>query len=264
MKSWPCSLFLLGALILAASPGARALSDGDAASGRLIARRLGDSVVGVKGSVIMRITLDERLLPSAERKIEINGTVVSPTGLTVVSYSAMDPAALFDNIRKQMAANGQSVEVGKSEFKNLRLQMEDGTEVPSRIVWKDMDQDLMLLAPDHAAGAGNRVFTFVDLNSVVDSASVLRTYFHLSRAGDAFKRVPLIRETTVVGIIERPHRLFLVSTDAILDTLGCPIFDPQGRVLGICLNDLDNGVNLGKVVVPASDLAAIIDKASSR
>ena len=69
------------------------------------------------------------------------------------------------------------------------------------------------------------------------------------------QRTPVIRPGVIVGIIERPRRLLLVSTDAYADGIGCPLFDAQGRVLGICLRYVVGNVSKGIVVVPAAEVA---------
>jgi hypothetical protein len=46
------------------------------------------------------------------------------------------------------------------------------------------------------------------------------------------------------------------------DTLGCPVFDADGRVLGISLHIVEKGLPKGTVVAPAADLAAVIALAS--
>jgi hypothetical protein len=93
---------------------------------------------------------------------------------------------------------------------------------------------------------------------------LLGNYYHLSRLAEAMQRAPLMRPCTITGIIERPRRLLLVSTDWFADTLGCPVFDAQGRVLGICLRYMVDGVVKGTVVVPAADVAEIVGQAAAR
>jgi hypothetical protein len=56
--------------------------------------------------------------------------------------------------------------------------------------------------------------------------------------------------------------LLLISTDVYPDALGCPVFDANGRALGICLHILDKGLPKGTVLAPAVDLAAAIALAS--
>jgi S1-C subfamily serine protease len=261
MKFPSCSLLVLGVLVCTASPGARALPESEATAGRLVARRYAEAIIQVKGTVVLKIKIGLRALPQTERKIDICGTVIGASGLTVTSLSAVDPKSIFESMRAQMNSGPDPVELGETEFKNMRLRMADGSEIPAKILWRDVDHDLVLLAPDQAA-ASNRAFTFVDLNQGAESASVLGTYYHLSRAGEELQRVLLVRASTVTGVVERPRRLLLISTDVYPDALGCPVFDANGRALGICLHILDKGLPKGTVLAPAVDLAAAIALAS--
>jgi hypothetical protein len=70
--------------------------------------------------------------------------------------------------------------------------------------------------------------------------------------------VVLVRSSTVIGIMERPRRRLLVSTDSFPDTVGCPVFDSQGKVLGINLRLMENGLPKASVVLPAAEVAAAV------
>jgi len=62
-------------------------------------------------------------------------------------------------MRSQMKTGIEPIELGKAEYKNLRLRLADGAEIPAKIVWKDADHDLVLLMPTGAT-ASNRTFIF--------------------------------------------------------------------------------------------------------
>jgi hypothetical protein len=251
------STVALIALVSAAPLQTSALPEGDATAGRLIARRFADAIVAVKGTAIMRITVDDRVLPPTEQKFDVNGTVITPIGLTVTSLNAIDPRALYETNRAQMHPTGQAISLGKTEFKAIKLWLSDGTEIPVKIVWKDVDQDLVFLLPE-GPGRGGRTFSYVDLNDAPEAARLLGDYFQLSRAADVLQRVVLVRSAAITGIVERPRRRLLVSTDVFADTVGCPVFDSQGKVLGINLRLMENGLPKASVLLPAADVAAAV------
>jgi len=58
-----------------------------------------------------------------EQKLELNGTIIDPSGLTVTSASALDPASSF-RMMSQMS-NQFKIE---SEVKETMLLLEDGTD----------------------------------------------------------------------------------------------------------------------------------------
>ena len=265
MKLTILPLIVCTALTLVAATEVRALPDAEAAAGRLIFRKYADAVVVVKLTIVFRIKMGERVMPPSENKLDVNGTLIEPSGLTVTALSAIDPNVIYDAVRSKInVPSTVPVEQGPTEVKNLRLQLGDGTELPVRIVWKDSARDLALLFPEDASAASKHTFTWVNLNEGPEAAMLLGNYYHLSRLFEAMQRIAIIRPCTITSIIERPRRLLLVSTDMFADTLGCPVFDAQGRVLGICLHQMVDGAIRGFVVMPAADIAEIVALAAAQ
>ncbi|HEX3730751.1 MAG TPA: serine protease [Opitutaceae bacterium] len=213
-----------------------------AATGRGLVTRYADAVVEVEVVTTIKITVGNRTVPR-ELRYQPNGTVLSPSGLTLTSLSAIDPEASV-----QAAANGvpQRVQVNDVEFKEVKLRLADGTEIPARVVLKDPDQDLAFIAPLPDAAAAKRIFPCADLSNPA-AAEVLGGYYVIARAAKVLQRAPVVREITIEGIAEKPRRLFLVNQ--VL--LGCPLFDPQGRLLGVALAHIANGRPNGAIVMPA-------------
>jgi hypothetical protein len=240
---------------LAAAPNLRGLPEAEASAGRLILRRYADAVVVVKFTMVMKITVGDRSPTSSEQKIDLNATMITPQGLTVTSLSGIEPKVLFDSVRTQLASPAVPVELVSSELKGVKLRLGDGSEVPAKVVWKDATRDLAFLAPENPP-AGGRTLTCVNLNDAPEAAMLLGDYYNLSRLAEVMQRQPIVRPCTITGIMERPRRQLLINTDWIADVLGCPVFDTKGRVLGICLRYLVDGIPRGIVVVPAADVAA--------
>jgi hypothetical protein len=253
------ALFIVSGIFASLAPlQIRALPDAEAAAGRLVARRFGDAVVAVRGAVALRITLNDRPLPQAEQKFDLNGTVITPAGLTVVSLSQLDPKAIYEATRAQMNAGAAPVTFGNTEFRNLRIRVGSGKEYPVKIVFKNTELDVAFLLPEGPPPAPGQEFTYVDLNQAAESAKLLSDYYLVVRAPDVFQRMVLVKPTTITGILERPRRRLLVNTDADPDSLGTPVFDAQGKVLGIHLRVVDSGLPKGAALVPAADIATVV------
>jgi hypothetical protein len=254
MKLTARLFIILAAFMPIMPPRACALPDAEATAGRLILRRYADAIVSVKLTVTLKMVVNGRSMPPNESNVDVNGTVITPEGLTVASLSAVDSNLIFEALRAQMSQSVASLGLDKAEIKGMRLRLADGTEIPARIVGKDPTRDLVFIVPENPPAAGGRTFTCVDLREAPDAAMVLGNYYHLMRLSEAMQRAPVVRPSTVTGIIERPRRLLLISTDMFSDGVGCPVFDSQGKVLGICLRYVVGSQAKGIVVTPAVEV----------
>jgi S1-C subfamily serine protease len=251
------SLMFATALLAAGSLSlpVHAASDADAAAGRALVKRYADAIVGVELVVTLKVKFGNQERPPQEQKIEVNGTVISSSGLTVTSLAEVDPQAAFEAIR---AGGGRGPELMGAEFKEVKLRLADGKEVPARFVLKDADLDLAFMAPDVPADGTKVEFpSVVKLEDAAEGA-VLGSYFYISRASKALQRVPLVRSTEIVGVVEKPRKFFLM-TDV---TLGTPQFDAKGKVLGITLQNFASG-RRSNVVLPAADIAEMAKQAAA-
>jgi hypothetical protein len=251
-----CSIIAVAAFLAAASPSfVHAAPEAQAAAGRALLKRYADAIVGVELVVTMRVKVGDRENPPREQRIEINGTVISPTGLTVTTLAAVDPQAQFEALRASQPA-GRGPELVGVEFKEVKLRFADGREVPARFVLKDMDLDLAFMAPE--TEEAGREYSHVKLSEAAQGA-VLSSYYFVARAPKTLQRVPLIRASEIVGIVEKPRRFFLLSDAA----MGSPAFDPEGRVLGITVQHFANGRSNGMIVLPAEDVAEMAKQAAA-
>src|SRR5439155_22836762 len=80
-----------------------------------------------------------------EQKVDAVGTVIHESGLTVLSYTQLDPTAMLN---AAMASAGAGAGVGdekiefKSELSGVKIRLADGAEIPARPVLKDENLDL--------------------------------------------------------------------------------------------------------------------------
>jgi len=208
--------------------------------------------------VTIRMTVGDRAMPPRENKVDVNGTVISDSGLTVAALSTIDPRGSMEAMRAQQAAGGQKVEIGETEFKDVKLRLANGSEVPSVIVLKDPDLNLIFIAPLPSGSNPPRTFPKVALDKAA-TATVMGNYYIVNRASKNLQRVPVVHMTTVVGIIEKPRRMFLVSDQAV----GVPVFDASGLALGVLTQYLDNGRPIALVVLTSADVADLAKQAAA-
>ncbi len=240
------------------SPQLHAVTEAEAASGQALVKRYADSIVSIELVVTIRISLNDKALPPRENKVDVNGTIISPTGLTVSALSIIDPRGNLEAARAAQAGNGQKVEIGETEFKDVKLRLANGTEVPSAVVLKDPDLNLIFVAPLPSDSAPARTFPYVSLDKEAP-ATVLGNYFFVSRAAKILQRVPVVHTAYIVGIVEKPRRMFLLNDQGI----GIPVFDSSGVPLGMSTQYLDNGRPVGLVVLPPSDVAELAKQAAA-
>jgi hypothetical protein len=244
---------LASAFLLPVPACLQAAPETDAVAGRALVQRYADAIIGVELVVTIKVKMGDREAPPQERRIEVNGTVISPSGLTVTSLAGVDPQVQFDAMRAQQG--GRAPELVGADFKEVKLRTADGREVPARFVLKDADLDLAFMAPE-TPDAG-REYPHVKLEEAAEG-TLLSDYFFVARAPKTLQRVPLIRGSEMMGVVEKPRRLFLLTEQA----LGSPMFDAKGRVLGISLQHFANGRPTGIVVLPAADIADMAKQAA--
>lgn len=248
----PLASALLTFLLTAAAP-AQSFADtpADATTGRALVQRYADAIIGVELVVTLKVKSGDRELPPREQRVEVNGTVIAANGLTVTSLAEVDPQTAFEAMRASQP--GRSAELLGVDFKQVKLRLTDGTEIPARFVLKDGDLDLAFMAPEDAtADAGERTFVHVDLLNQTEGA-VLDRFFMIGRASKALQRVPIVQSSDIIGLLERPRRFYLMTHQSV----GTPIFDPAGRVLGVSVQHFANGRRSGLVVLPAADISEI-------
>jgi hypothetical protein len=256
----PCSYRAAVALLATALPWSlHAASEDQASAGRALVKRYADAIVSVELVVTLKFKMGDREAPPRDQRIEVNGTVISASGLTVTTLAAVDPQATLDALRAGGAGGGRGPEIVGSEFKEVKLRLADGKEVPARFVLKDADLDLAFMAPEATPENAAREFPYVKLEERVEGA-VLGNYFYVGRAAKIQQRVPLVRATEIIGVVEKPRRFYLM-TDQFPQWVGSPVLNPEGRVLGITLQHFANGQRSGLIVLPADDIAEMAKQA---
>lgn len=247
---------ILGGAMMAAGVMAPVTAADVAKDERAMLLRQVDAVIGIEMVVTVKVKMGDRELPTRERRVEVNGTVLTPEGLTAASLAQVDPAQEIEAM--QMAQPGRQLELLGADFKEVKLRRANGTEVPARFVLKDADLDLAFIAPETTGEGGEEKFAHVDLAAETDGA-ILERFYCVSRASKALQRVPMISETTVTGVVEKPRRIYLMRDVS----LGSPVFDGEGKLLGLALQHFAGGRRVGVVVLPSADIAEVAKQAEA-
>lgn len=211
-----------------------------------------DSVLFVSAVVEIEMTAGDSPVRKEERKVETLGTVIGKDGLMVVPLSTLDVASNVDG----RTVNGPSGAVkisAKSNTKEVKILMPDGSEVPAKVAFKDPDLDLAFVRPEKADAAG---FVPVETGETA-TLGLLDDVIVLGRLGKDLNREPVVAVNEVVSIVRKPRMFAKVGAQ----TLGMAVFSSDGKFAGVGINRFSSkadsespGPVASNVVLPAADL----------
>ena len=229
------TLFLSLALIAALAAWTLPAAGGEAEArdaARKLLDRYKDAVVLVEVVVKMKISAGGQS-QDREQKLEANGTVITPEGLTVVSNASIDPSAALGRM-------GIRADVSTSSAKIVTA---DGTEHEAELVITDKDLDLAFLRPKAAVK-----LPCVELKKAADPA-LLDTMVAVTRLNRKANREPGVALSEVLTVIRKPRVRYLASGQIFQ---GCPVFNLAGEPLGLALMHTDGAA--GVTVLPCDDI----------
>jgi hypothetical protein len=250
-----------------------AAADGSAQDGRAAARALvdrwKDAIVNVRIVLKMRMSVGGREMQSTDETVEAVGTVVDPSGLTVLALSSLNPGAMMS---RMMGSGGGSERVEiVSEPTDVRIRFSDGVELAASIALRDEDLNLAFIKPTKTP---QKPLVALNLGDAAKPA-ILDQVVLLSRLGRVGGWSPSASFAEVNSIIERPRTLYVIGSTA---GMGTPAFLPGGKVVGLLtMRQIDTGrqsmfagmggpegLGLLPVILPAADVLEIAQQAMGK
>ncbi len=234
------------ALILAA---AAARADEIADKGRDIFKKNQHAVVTVQ--VVLKATYsgNGRSSEPNESKNDVTGTVIDPSGLTVLALSACDPADLYHRISEEYKI--------ETEVNDQKILLDDGTEIPAQIVLRDKDLDLAFIRPKTKPASP---MAAVDLSKSAP-ADVLEQVITLNRLNRAAGRGYSASVERISAVIQKPRTFYIPDSTMSSTSLGSPAFLPNGSVLGLfVMRAVNSGGSrnprdsMTTIIIPAEDI----------
>lgn len=198
---------------------------------------------------------------ASESKQDLTGTVVDPSGLTVLALSACEPGDLMQKLMDQNSDEDEKLKV-ETELSDIKLLLDDGTEMPADIVLRDKDLDLAFVRPK-SKPAGP--MSALDLSKSA-KAQVLDQVITLNRLGQVAGRAYAASVERISAVVQKPRLFYVPGSDATSTTLGSPAFMPDGTVLGIFVmrstNQKSGGMEMfgarpdgmTSIILPAEDV----------
>jgi hypothetical protein len=218
-----------------------------------------DSVLFLSAVIEIELTAGENPVRKEERKVEILGTVIGADGLIVSPLSTLDVASAMDG-RTVNGPQGLIKISAKSNTKEVKILMPDGSEVPAKVAFKDPDLDLAFIRPEKPDGV-----KLTPVNTAENAPmTVLDDVIILSRLGKDQNREPIVMTSEVISLVSKPR----VFGKLAAPSLGVPVFNKDGKFLGVGINrfsaknDSENqGPSASNMVLPAADLLESADQA---
>jgi hypothetical protein len=197
-----------------------------------------------------------------EQKSEILGTVISESGLTVVSCARLDSTESFSEYGDSLGNNGDRRYTSRSDLSDIKIVLADATEIPAKLVLKDSDLDLAFVVPDDSTNAvAPRKFAHVTLEKAT-KVSIADDIVCLIRLDRSLDKQPAVSMARVVSIVRKPRMFYVGSTGLMI---GAPVFTMEGKVLGISVMRGGRGHRsyymYMPVILPAEDVMEIAEQA---
>jgi S1-C subfamily serine protease len=269
----------LGAFLFVALVSASCFADEMAEKARAVFKIHQHAVVTVQLTLKSKLSMPGAGGQSSESRQDVTGTVIDPSGLTVLSLSATDPAQLLQTIVGG-ASDDESRFRMESELSDVKILLDDGSDVPAEVVLRDRDLDLAFIRPKTDAATP---MAALDLKNS-GKAQVLDQVVALNRLGSAAGRAYSAALVRITAVVPRPRLFYVPDSSLATASLGAPAFTIDGKVLGIFVmrstkarSSANFGMfslqpdNLTGIIVPAEDILKaarqappVVDKKSGK
>jgi hypothetical protein len=215
------------ALALAASHYAAAADLADAARAALASSS--DSVLAVRLVVKLKMNMQGQS-QDAEQKIEVDATVIDPSGLAVTSASLLDPTAALKGMLAKMGPQAAMIQLD-SEVKETAVLLPDGSEADADILLTDKDLDIAFVRVRDA----KQKFAAATLAKRAAPAKPLDGVFVIGRTDKAANRTPTASIGAVKCFVKGPQPYYLVDSETASNA-GCLVYGADGAPLGLVVS----------------------------
>jgi hypothetical protein len=197
-----------------------------------------------------------------EQRMETIGTVIGADGLTLVSNAGIDPAEALSGVRVTVSGQQHTLDL-QSQVTEVKIRLEDGTELPGRIVLKDDDLDLAFIIPEKAVDADTAAkMSWVDLANASEPADLLDIVINVGRLGKQMNYENTLSVGRIQAKVTKPRTFYLINA-----VRGTAVFTAEGKVLGFSLVRKESKrvaggrVQMTAIILPTADVKEIADQA---
>jgi len=200
-------------------------ADEAAAAAKAVCAKYAGAVVKVSMVFKTQVSMEGRGAENEESKTEVIGTIIDPSGLTVVSLYQSSP-------EEQFRSMGYGDEKGiklTAETTDVKIRLGTGQELPAKIVLRSEDLDLSFIRP---AVKPATPLPYVDLTQSC-KLEALDQIVNLDRLGKVAGRIIAVSLDRVLAVIEKPRTFYVPANSG---SLGSPIFSLDGKIAGIIVS----------------------------
>lgn len=262
------STLLTVALCLSLLPVPASAQDQRAAA-RDVVKKWQDAIVNVRVVLKMRMSMGGREMQSSDDPVDTVGTVIDPSGLTVLSLGSLNPGGMMSKLMGSGGGSGQPQMEITTEPTDVKIRLSDGRELPAKIVLRDEDLDLAFLRPTTKP---EKPLVAIDLKDAAKPA-ILDQVLVLSRLGRVGGWTAGASLADVGAVIEKPRTFYVLSGN--VTGMGTPAFLTNGRIIGLLtLRQVEagrpsmasmmggmEGMGMLGVILPAADVLEIAQQA---
>ena len=234
----------LAAVLWLAGSTLPARADDVAEKGRDIFKKNQHAVVTVQ--VVVKATAAGGR--SAELKQDITGTVIDPSGLTVLALSSCDPYELRRRVTPEYKVD--------SEVSDVKILLDDGTDLAADVVLRDRDLDLAFIRPKTRPA---NPMTAIDLANS-GPAQILDEVITLNRLNRVSSRAYAVSVERITAVVQKPRTFYIPDSTMTATASGSPAFSLDGKILGVFVmraiigtgDSRDNPVT--SIILPAEEI----------
>jgi S1-C subfamily serine protease len=261
----------VGVAVMLAGAGEARAQDARVAA-RAVVTKWQQAIVNVRVVLKTRMSMGGREMQSADDSVDAVGTVIDPSGLTVMSLGSLNPGAMMNKIVGASANGGENRVEISSEPTDLKIRLSDGRELPAKIVLRDEDLDLAFIRPTARPASP---LVAIDLAESMKPV-LLEQVVVLSRLGRVGGWASSAALADISAVIERPRTFYVLGGAPA--SMGTPAFTAGGKLVGLLtLRQVDPGrssmfsmmggaeaLGLLPVILPAADVLEIAKQATEK
>jgi S1-C subfamily serine protease len=249
--------FLFATFLAIALSSADELGD----KGREVFKKYRHSVVTVQIVIKTKFSMGGMGAQANESRQDVTGTIIDSSGLTVLSLAATDPGQMMQSVMSGMSDEDSKFKL-ETELSDVKILLEDGTEVLAEVVLRDKDLDLAFVRPKTKLAAQLAPLDLTQSGKV----DILDQVIALNRLGNAAGRAYAASVERISAVVERPRLFYVPETSFTTTTLGAPAFTLDGKLIGLFVMRTLKGrtgsgmgmmgmpENVAVIVLPADDI----------